>query len=399
MHDWESVAEKAEKFIADSVSSAGSRGAAFGLSGGVDSAVTAYLCRRALGPRRCLALIMPNSEFTPPSETADGILVATRLGIPYEVLPIGQISQAATAHDAADGGRTAPPHNRGDGGLPEADETRRRAVGNLNARLRSALLYYEAQKRGYLVVGTDDKSEHMIGYFTKYGDGACDILPIAELYKTQVWDLARHLGVPRHIIDKEPSPHLWRGHSISSELGMNYNDIDAVLSEMAQAGTDAWDARAASEKLGIPADRVERVINLHRASEHKRHVPPAADLAGPGGGHVTEVRNGRPWGSFERFTLNAESTVKMIMINPGASLSLQRHSHRSEFWKVVSGEALAVLDGKKIPLGEGDGLLVPVGAVHRLTGGPDTGAKILEISIGDFSEDDIVRLEDDWGRR
>lgn len=393
------MAEKAEKFIADRVSSAESKGVVFGLSGGVDSAVTAYLCRRALGPRRCLALIMPNSEFTPPSETDDGILVATRLGIPYVVLPIGQISQAATAHDATDDGRMAQ-HNRGDGvgGSPEAGATRRRAVGNLNARIRSALLYYEAQKRGYLVVGTDDRSEHMIGYFTKYGDGACDILPIVELYKTQVWDLARHLGVPKHIIDKEPSPHLWKDHSISAELGMNYNDIDAVLSEMAQAGVDAGDAHPMSKKLGIPADHVERVINLHRTSEHKRHVPPAADLMGLDGGRVTETKNSRPWGSFERFTLNATSTVKMITIDPGASLSLQRHGHRSEFWKVVSGEALAILDGKKIPLGEGDSLLVPAGAVHRLTGG-DIGAKILEISIGDFSESDIVRLEDSWGRK
>lgn len=399
MDAWESIAKKAEKFITDHVSSAGSKGVVFGLSGGVDSAVTAYLCCRALGPRRCLALIMPNSEFTPPSETDDGILVATRLEIPYAVLPIEQISQAAIAHDAMDGDVTTH-HSRNDGGgRTKIGAARRRAVGNLNARLRSVLLYYEAQKRDYLVVGTDDRSEHMIGYFTKYGDGACDILPIVELYKTQVWDLARHLGVPAHIIDKEPSPHLWKYHSVSTELGMNYDTIDAVLSEMAQTGTDASDAYPISKKMGVSTDHVKRVIQLHQASEHKRHMPPAADLMGLNRGLVSEVKNDRPWGSFERFTLNAKSTVKMISINPGASLSLQRHSHRSEFWKVISGDALATLNGEKIPLGEGDSLLVPAGVVHRLTGGTDAGAKVLEISVGDFSESDIVRLEDSWGRR
>lgn len=395
---WESVVEKAEKFITDHVSSAGSRGVTFGLSGGVDSAVTAHLCCRALGPRRCLALIMPNSEFTPPSETDDGILVAMRLEIPYAVLPIERISQAAIAHDSMDGDGTTHHNRSGDDGRAKIGAARHRAVGNLNARLRSALLYYEAQKRDYLVVGTDDRSEHMIGYFTKYGDGACDILPIVELYKTQVWDLARHLGVPAHIIDKEPSPHLWKNHSISAELGMNYNTIDAVLSDMAQTGTDVRDAHQVSKKLGVPADHVKRVIQMHRASEHKRHMPPAADLAGLNSGHVSEVKSDRPWGNFERFTLNAKSTVKMISINPGASLSLQRHSHRSEFWKVIFGGAVATLNGEKIPLGEGDSLLVPAGAIHRLTGGAGTGAKVLEISVGDFSESDIVRLEDSWGR-
>lgn len=398
--DWEPIVRKAEKFITDHVSSAGSKGVVFGLSGGVDSAVTAYLCCRALGPRRCLALIMPNSEFTPPSETGDGTLVATRLAIPYVVLPIEQISRAATTHDATDDDDEMTHHgpDNGDDGRAKTGATRRRAVGNLNARLRSVLLYYEAQKRNYLVVGTDDRSEHMIGYFTKYGDGACDILPIVELYKTQVWDLARHLGVPEHIIDKEPSPHLWKDHSISAELGMNYDIIDAILSEMAQTITGARDVPSIAKKLDISAERVKRIIQLHRTSEHKRHMPPAADLMGLSNGCVSEIKNDRPWGRFERFTLNAKSTVKMITINPGASLSLQRHSHRSEFWKVISGDALATLNGEKISLGKGDSLLVPAGAVHRLTGGPDAGAKVLEISIGDFSESDIVRLEDSWGR-
>ncbi len=398
--DWEPTIQKAEKFIAEHVMSVGSDGVVFGLSGGIDSAVTAYLCCRALGPQRCLALIMPNSEFTPSSETDDGVLVATRLAIPHMVIPIGQISSAAIKHDSPESDNTSndSKDHTLDNGHVEIDTTRRRAVGNLNARIRMILLYYEAQKRNRLVVGTDDRSEHMIGYFTKHGDGACDILPIVELYKTQVWDIARHLGVPEHIIDKEPSPHLWADHSVSAELGMNYDTIDAILSEMSHTGTDERDTNMISEKLDIPADRVRRIIQLHRTSEHKRHMPPAADLMGLDDGNIHEIKNDRPWGSFERFTLNTKSTVKMISIRPGLSLSLQRHNHRSEYWKVISGDVLATLGDEKIRLREGDSLLVPAGMVHRLTGGTDAVAKVLEISIGDFSENDIVRLEDNWDR-
>ena len=381
LDDWAGVAAKAEKFIREQVSSAGADGVIFGLSGGIDSTVAAYLCCRALGHERCMALLMPNSAFTPPSETVDGILVAESLTIPHMTIQIGKISEAATEHEHV-------------AKVGAADN--RVGVGNLNARLRAALLYYEAHKRNYLVVGTDDRSEHLIGYFTKYGDGACDLLPIAELYKTQVWELARHLGVPPHIIDKEPSPHLWKNHSISNEIGVGYETIDAILDcTPNEAGVE--DTVTISESLGVPTDDVRRVISLHRSSEHKRHMPPVANLMGLRTVPASPVRCKRPWGSFERFTLNSTSTVKMLEIDPDASISLQRHSHRSEFWRVVSGDAVAILDGEKVNLAEGDNLLVPVGVAHRLIGGSG-GARILEIATGEFSENDIVRLEDEWGR-
>lgn len=397
LDDWESIANRAKKFIRDQVSSSKSKGVVFGLSGGVDSAVTAYLCCKALGPKQCLALVMPNSDFTPSSETDDGILMAKHLDIPYVLIPIEHMSKAVTAHDDTNNMSLS---GQNDNTRTSVDSTQRRVVGNLNARIRSVLLYYEAQKRNYLVVGTDDRSEHLIGYFTKYGDGACDILPIAELYKTQVWNLARHLGVPTHIIQKEPSPHLWKDHSISSELGMGYDIIDTILSDMMKTGcTDLKDVDAISKRLEVSIDRVKRVILLNRFSEHKRHMPPVADLMNVHRNSINTTKNDRPWGSFEQFTLNVKSTVKVITIDPGMSLSLQRHNHRSEFWKVISGEALATLNNEKMTLKKGDSLLVPIGAIHRLTGGNIKGTKILEISIGDFSENDIVRLDDKWGRQ
>lgn len=256
--EYGSVSAGVQKFIKKQVDRAVSDGIVLGLSGGVDSAVTAHLCSQALGSSSCLALLMPNSAFTPPSETIDGLQVATRLSMPHRIIPIGDIVDMATAHDVY-----AP-----------SDITIQRARGNLSARIRASLLYYEAQKRNYLVVGTGDRSEHLLGYFTKYGDGACDMLPIASLYKTQVQELARFLGVPSHIVQKDPSPHLWPDHKATDELGLDYNAIDSILVHIGQ------DPGMISQKLNIPYDKVRRILDLCRSSEHKRHLPPVANLAG-----------------------------------------------------------------------------------------------------------------------
>ena len=272
--DYERVAGAACSFIRERIKEAGAAGAVFGLSGGIDSSVVAYLSARALGAGRCLALLMPNEQFTPDSETDDGLLVARRLGIRHKVVPIGAISSAAVGAASmaatAGGGEEGGPEG-GAGGPPE-----RVAVGNLNARLRAALLYYEAQAGGRLVVGTDDRSEYLIGYFTKYGDGASDLLPIADLYKTQVQRLGRHLGVPGHIVAKAPSPHLWKDHDAAGELGVGYGAVDAVLARSTSgAGTTVDEALAMA---GADADAARRVVALNRASAHKRALPPIASL-------------------------------------------------------------------------------------------------------------------------
>ena len=256
--EYGSVSASVQEFIKRQVDRAGSDGIVLGLSGGVDSAATAYLCSRALGSGRCLALLMPNSASTPPSETIDGLLVAARLSMPHRIIPIGDIVDIATAHDV---------------GAP-SDVLMQRSRGNLSARIRAALLYYEAQKRNCLVVGTGDRSEHLMGYFTKYGDGACDMLPIASLYKTQVQELARFLGVPLRIVQKDPSPHLWPDHKATDELGLDYDAIDSILVHVGQ------DSDTISQKLDIPCDKVGRILDLCRTSEHKRHLPPVARLAG-----------------------------------------------------------------------------------------------------------------------
>ena len=251
--NYEQITKNAIRFIRDQVEGAEADGAIFGLSGGIDSSVIAHLVKKALGDR-CLALIMPNVDITPDSETDDGILIAEKLGIRHVTVPIGEISRLAVEKDTA--------------------ERMKKAVGNLNARIRAMMLYYYGQKNNYLVVGTDDKSEYLIGYFTKYGDGASDMLPIADLYKTQVQELGRFLGVPSHIVEKKPSPHLWKGHDASDELGMDYAVIDKILEGMDGGG----DAAAISARIRIAQDMVERITALHRSSGHKRRMPPIAKL-------------------------------------------------------------------------------------------------------------------------
>ena len=259
--DWGSVTDRAVDFIRRHVADAGSDGVVFGLSGGIDSSVTAHLCRRAMGDR-CLAVIMPNREFTPDSETDDGLAVAAQLSIRHKVVPIDAVSNLVIAGDTADDFSEGRP------------EQMRRAVGNLNARIRAVILYYEAQKNNYLVVGTDDRSEFLIGYFTKYGDGACDILPIASLYKTQVSALGRFLGVPQRIVEKPPSPHLWKGHDASGEIGMGYGTVERILDAMEKSR----DVDRIAEELDISPELVRRIVTLNRLSEHKRNLPPIAQL-------------------------------------------------------------------------------------------------------------------------
>ncbi|MEK6865542.1 MAG: NAD(+) synthase, partial [Thermoproteota archaeon] len=143
------------------------------------------------------------------------------------------------------------------------------AKGNLRARVRANILYYYANAKNYLVLGSSDKSEYLIGYFTKYGDGASDIVPIISLYKLQVREIAKFLGVPQNIIEKKSSPHLWKEHEAEKELGMSYEDIDSILYCI-------FDKKLSIEKttetLQVEKQIVEKVYQLHLNSIHKRET-------------------------------------------------------------------------------------------------------------------------------
>jgi NAD+ synthase len=146
------------------------------------------------------------------------------------------------------------------------------ADANLQARTRMVLLYYFANTMGYLVAGTGDRSEEEIGFFTKYGDGGVDFLPIAHLYKTQVRFLARRLGLPRKIAEKPASPQLWPGHKATDEIPVDYDKLDLVLSALFDLKLKP---REAAARAGVPPSVVERTLEMHRRSAHKRTVPPS----------------------------------------------------------------------------------------------------------------------------
>ncbi|MEB3860235.1 MAG: NAD+ synthase [Desulfurococcales archaeon] len=258
--DYGRVERHLTSFIKSYVEKAGVKGAVIGLSGGVDSSTTFALVARSLGPKRVKALIMPDSGVTPRDDVEDARSLAESIGSEYELIDIKPIVDAYK--------REIPIYENEEG--PD-----RVPLGNLRARIRMSLLYYYANREDRIVVGTGDRSEILIGYFTKFGDGACDIMPIAVLYKSQVRKLALHLGVPRKIAFKPSSPRLWRGHEAEKELGISYDVIDAVLHLRVDKGEEPANI---SRYLGVPSSIVERIMELHENSWHKRSLPLAPSL-------------------------------------------------------------------------------------------------------------------------
>jgi NAD+ synthase len=242
--DYSLIAKKIENFLKTQVEKSNSNGIILGLSGGIDSAVIIYLCSRVL-KEKTLALVMPDSKISPKEETEDALEIIDKLGIDYKLLDINLIVSEYSKY-------------------LEPNEL---ALGNLRARIRANLLYYYANSKNLLVVGSSDKSEFLIGYFTKFGDGSADILPIVSLYKTQVREFAKFLGVPKNIIEKKSSPHLWKGHIAEEEIGVNYEEIDSILYCKFDKKLSIEDTIKAT---GIEKNTVEKINNLYNTSEHKR---------------------------------------------------------------------------------------------------------------------------------
>ncbi|HEY4575385.1 MAG TPA: NAD+ synthase, partial [Thermoanaerobaculia bacterium] len=194
-------------FIRDAVETSGTRGVVVGLSGGVDSSLSAALAARALGPERVHGFLLPYRTSSPES-AQDARAVAEHLGIPHRMIDISPMVDAYFEIEA-----DAPAERR----------------GNKMARERMTILFDQAKKLDALVLGTSNKTEILLGYSTVFGDNASSLNPLGDLYKCQIWQLSRHLGLPAEVIDKAPSADLWPGQTDEGELGFSYETADEVL--------------------------------------------------------------------------------------------------------------------------------------------------------------------------
>ncbi len=224
-------------WLRDKAREAGAKGAVVGMSGGIDSSVVAVLCKRAF-PDNVLGVLIPCHSIAEDMEHAH--LVASKFHIPTETVNLDTVYDALVSVLPGDG-----------------SQGKRLAEANLKPRLRMASVYFFANRLNYLVVGSGNRCELSIGYFTKYGDGGVDIMPLGNLVKSQVRDLARHLGILQVIIDKPPSAGLWAGQTDEQEMGLTYEQLDMYF-------TTGKASEAVRRKIE------ERMVR----NAHKRSVPP-----------------------------------------------------------------------------------------------------------------------------
>ncbi|MCY3916650.1 MAG: NAD+ synthase [Chloroflexi bacterium] len=246
-------------FIRDSITKAGMTRAVIGLSGGIDSAVSAYLAAKALGAENVLALRMPYSRSSAES-LSDAEAVIEDLSLPNLSLPISEMADPLIER------------------FPDMSRLRK---GNIMARLRMITLYDQSVAWGGLVMGTSNKTEFLLGYSTIYGDSGVALHPIADLYKFQVRQMARHLGAPASIIDKAPSADLWVGQTDEDELGFTYDEADQVLFLLVD---ERYTVDEAADE-GFDRDFVVQIWERVKANHYKRTMPNIAKLSKRSIGH------------------------------------------------------------------------------------------------------------------
>lgn len=242
-------------FIREKVETSNSEGVVIGLSGGIDSCVVACLAVKALGASNVRGYILPTLT-TSDQDLFDAKLIKDELDIEAHFISIGEIyNQFISSCEIKN--------------LPQENSSL--ASANLKPRIRMSILYYFATLYNSLVIGTGNKTELQVGYFTKYGDGGVDMLPIGDLYKGDVKQVAMELGVPSQIIKKPPTAGLWKGQTDEDELGMTYNILDKLLYLYLEKG---YDLGSIANELKISSDEVERIISMVKNAEHKRQTIP-----------------------------------------------------------------------------------------------------------------------------
>lgn len=249
---YETICNTMINFLKHETKKRESDGVIIGMSGGIDSSLAAVLAVKALGNQSVFGLLLPDSSVTPKSDTTDAIELAKSLKIKHKVIELNKIKEQLVD------------------GLPR----NKMARANLLVRLRMSLLYYYAAVMNRLVLGTGDKSEMMLGYFTKYGDGGADLFPIADLYKTEVRSLAKYLGIPDKIINKKSSARLWKGQTAEGEIGMKYEEIDNILKHLENNSPQS----VSNSNTELNRNNVSKIKSLLEKNEHKQNMPPICKL-------------------------------------------------------------------------------------------------------------------------
>jgi NAD+ synthase len=248
--EWLDVETKITRFIKDYMEKSEAKGIVLGLSGGVDSCTVAALSTKAVGGSKVLGLMLPERETRNTKDIEHAKLVAKKFKLKSQMCDITPTLDAF--------------YNS----IPIFDPSERICKGNVKARTRMIYLYYYANKLNWIVCGSSDKSETMMGYFTKWGDVAADIYPIMDLYKTQIRQLAKHVGVPQEIVTKPSTPGLWPGQVAETELGIKYEQLDLILYGLEHFMKSEEIAR----QLHVAKELVQKIKDKWLSTEHKRRM-------------------------------------------------------------------------------------------------------------------------------
>ena len=245
------VESRIKRFIKSYVENLGAKGIVLGMSGGIDSNTIAALCALAIGGDKVLGLMLPEKETFNPKDIEDAKTVANKFGVQTQICDITPALEGFYKS------------------IPIFDPKDRLSKGNIKARTRMIYIYYHANKLNRIVCGSSDKSETMMGYFTKWGDVAADLAPIMDLYKTQVRKLAEFIGIPTELAEKPSTPALWPNQSAEGELGMKYEVLDLILFGLERF----MSPREIADQLAIQEEQVQEVKKRWLRVEHKRRMP------------------------------------------------------------------------------------------------------------------------------